>query len=185
MYWLPYSSHTSHHPSQTPCLSWISYATQKLMILDSCKMLQKQSKVFHTFLWHFFQVLNRILFHIILVKCPLVQIVFLKFTSCDNQALVGYSNCCCSCSYEPEIIKIGQSSHKIYSNNTLNFQESPTIWMPVQKMSGNLLHALRIYIYIYTRACVCVRGSFEKLYASSRKKSKVKNFILAIHNHFF
>ena len=30
-------------------------ATQKLM-LDSCKMLQKQSEAFHTFLWHFFQV---------------------------------------------------------------------------------------------------------------------------------
>ena len=38
-----------------------------------------------------------------------------------------YSNCCCSNSFEPEIIKIGQSSHKMYSNNTLNFQESTTI----------------------------------------------------------
>ena len=38
-----------------------------------------------------------------------------------------YSNCCCSCWFEPEIIKIGQSSHKMYSNNILNFQESPTI----------------------------------------------------------
>ena len=28
-----------------------------------------------------------------------------------------YSNCCCSCSFEAEIIKIGQSSHKVYSNN--------------------------------------------------------------------
>ena len=28
-----------------------------------------------------------------------------------------YSNCCCSCSFEPEIIKIGNSSHKMYSNN--------------------------------------------------------------------
>ena len=28
-----------------------------------------------------------------------------------------YSNCYCSCSFEPEIIKIGQSSHKMYSNN--------------------------------------------------------------------
>ena len=55
VYWLPYSSHMCHHPSQTPCLPWISYATQKLM-LDSCKMLQKQSEAFHTFLWHFFQV---------------------------------------------------------------------------------------------------------------------------------
>ena len=56
VYWLPYSSHTSHHPSQTPCLPWISYATQKL-ILDSDKVLQRQSGAFHAFLWdHFFQV---------------------------------------------------------------------------------------------------------------------------------
>ena len=26
---------------------------------------------------------------LVLLKCPHVQIVFLKFTSCDNQALVG------------------------------------------------------------------------------------------------
>ena len=38
-----------------------------------------------------------------------------------------YSNCCCSCSFEAEIIKIGQSSHKMYSNNILNVQESTTI----------------------------------------------------------
>ena len=38
-----------------------------------------------------------------------------------------YSNSCCSCSFEPEIIKIGQSSHKMYSNNLLNFQEFTTI----------------------------------------------------------
>ena len=29
-----------------------------------------------------------------------------------------YSNCCCSCSFEPEIIKISQSSHKMYSHNS-------------------------------------------------------------------
>ena len=38
-----------------------------------------------------------------------------------------YSNYCCSCSFEAESIKIGQSSHKMYSNNILNFQESTTI----------------------------------------------------------
>ena len=38
-----------------------------------------------------------------------------------------YSNVCCSCSFEAEIIKIGQSSHKMYSNKILNFQESTTI----------------------------------------------------------
>ena len=37
----------------------------------------------------FFQFKNRILLHIVFVKCPHVQIAFLKFTSCDNQALVG------------------------------------------------------------------------------------------------
>ena len=38
-----------------------------------------------------------------------------------------YSNSCCSCSFEREIIKIGQSSHKMYSNNIVNSQESTTI----------------------------------------------------------
>ena len=38
-----------------------------------------------------------------------------------------YSNCCCSCSFEAEIINIGQSSHEMYSNNIVNFQESTTI----------------------------------------------------------
>ena len=38
-----------------------------------------------------------------------------------------YSNCCCSCSFEPEILKIGQSSHKMYGNNILNFQEFMSI----------------------------------------------------------
>ena len=38
-----------------------------------------------------------------------------------------YYHCCCSCSFESEIIKIGQSSHKMYSNNIVNFQESTTI----------------------------------------------------------
>ena len=83
-----YSSHTWHHPSKTPCLTWISYATQKLMF-DSCKMVEKQSEAFHTFLWYFFQVQNRILLHIVFLKCPHVQIAFLKFASCDNQVFVG------------------------------------------------------------------------------------------------
>ena len=49
-----------------------------------------------------------------------------------------YSNYCCSCSFDPEIIKIGQSSHKMYSNNILNFQESTTIFKCLYKKSGNL-----------------------------------------------
>ena len=38
-----------------------------------------------------------------------------------------YSNSYCRCSFKLEIIKIGQSSHEIYSNNIVNFQESTII----------------------------------------------------------
>ena len=34
-----------------------------------------------------------------------------------------YSNCCCSCWFEPEIIKIGPSSHKMCSNNILRLRQ--------------------------------------------------------------
>ena len=54
-----------------------------------------------------------------------------------------YSHSCCSCSFEAEIIKIDQSSHKMYSNEILNFQESTTILNVCTKMSGNLLKAPR------------------------------------------
>ena len=56
-----------------------------------------------------------------------------------------YSNSCCSCSFEGEIIKIGQSSHKMYSNNMVNFQETTTILNACIKKSGNLLKAPRIW----------------------------------------
>ena len=36
-----------------------------------------------------FSKFKTILLHIVLLKCPHVQIAFLKFTSGDNQALVG------------------------------------------------------------------------------------------------
>ena len=54
-----------------------------------------------------------------------------------------YSNCCCRCSFEAEIIKIGQSSHKMYSNNMLNVQESTTILNVSTKKAGNFLKAPR------------------------------------------
>ena len=95
----------------------------------------------------FFRVENRILLHIILLKCPHIQIAFLKFTSCDNRALVGcIPIAVVAVQFEAEIIKIGQSSHKMYSNNILNVQESMTILNARTKKSGNLLNAPRIYI---------------------------------------
>ena len=69
-----------------------------------------------------------------------------------------YSNSFCSCSYEPGTIKIGQSSHKMYSNNILNFQESTTILNACTKNTRKLIECTththththtHIYIYIY------------------------------------
>ena len=54
-------------------------------MLDSCKMLQKESEALHTFLWHFSKF-KTILLHIVILKS---QIAFLKFTNCDNQNLLG------------------------------------------------------------------------------------------------
>ena len=56
-----------------------------------------------------------------------------------------YSNYCCICSFELEIIKIGLSSHNMYSNNIVNFQESTTILNACTKKSGNLLNMSRMY----------------------------------------
>ena len=50
-----------------------------------------------------------------------------------------YSNCCCSCSFQLEIIKIGQSSNKMYSNKKLNFQESTTILNACTKIAWKLI----------------------------------------------
>ena len=122
------------------CLPWISYATKKL-ILNSSKMVEKQCEAFHTFLWHFF---------------PSLKLNFIAYRSSSRPDCIFeihqlwqsgfsrvYSNCCCSCSFESEIIKIGQSSNKMYSNNILNVQESRTISNACTKKSGNLLNTPR------------------------------------------
>ena len=76
-----------------------------------------------------------------------------------------YTNCCCSCSFEAEIINIGQSTYNMYRGNILNFQESTIIRNAhtKKKKAGNLSCAPHIWyicthththththIYIYT-----------------------------------
>ena len=85
-----------------------------------------------------------------------------------------YSNCCCSCSFEPEIIKTGQSSYKMYINNILNFQESTAILNACTKRSGNLLNAPCIWniltkdgIYWSNSKWIC--SSTDKYYKSLDK----------------
>ena len=59
-----------------------------------------------------------------------------------------YSNCCCRCSFEHEIIKIGQSSQKMYSNDIVYFQESTTILNACTKKSGILLKTPRTWCLV-------------------------------------
>ena len=140
VYWLPYSSHNSHHPSQTPCLPWISYATQKLM-LDSCKIVGPKA------VWS--------IPYVSVAFFPSLKQNFIAYRSSNVSSRPDgifeihqlwqsgfsrvYSNYCWSCSFEAEIIEIGQSSRKIYSNNIVNFKESTTILNASTKKVWNLI----------------------------------------------
>ena len=99
----------------------------------------------------------------------------------------------CSCSFEAEIIKIGLSSHKMYSNTILNSQESRTILNACTKKYGNILNTPRIYIkcswfngyrrtewircpefkfwtrlFIFNMAPICIQQFPLKLWVNSR-----------------
>ncbi len=92
--------------------------------------------------------------HIVLLKC---HIAFLKYTSCDNQALVG---CIPIAAVAVHLNlkskkKIGRSSYKKYSNNILNFQESKTISNAHTKKSGNLFNDPRVCVCMCVCVCVC------------------------------
>ena len=95
-------------------LPWISYATQKLM-LDSCKMVEKQK---HSI--RFCAIFPSLKHNFIVYRSSKVSsrpaCIFEIHQLWQSGFSRVYSNCCCSCLFEPEIIKIGQSSHKMYSN---------------------------------------------------------------------
>ena len=123
-------------------------------MLDSCKMVEKQSEALHTFLWHFFPSLKQ---NFIAYRSSKLSwrpdYIFEIHQLWQSGFSRMYSNCCSSCWFDSEIIKIGLSSHKMYSNNILYVQESTTISNTcTKKRSGNLLNALRI--------CVCT-GAFR------------------------
>ena len=64
-----------------------------------------------------------------------------------------YSNCCCSYSFEFEIVKIGQSSHKMYSHNIPNFQESTTILNACTKTVWKLIECTTYITSNTSRGC--------------------------------
>ena len=126
MYWLPYSSYTFHHPSHTSCIPWIFYATQKtdaLFMQDAPKAVWSIPHVSVAFFPSLKQ--NFIVYRSSKVSSRPDCIFEIHQLRQSGFSRV-HSNSCCSCSFESEIIKIGQSSHKMYSNNILDFQESTT-----------------------------------------------------------
>ena len=118
MYWLPYSSHTSHYPSQTPCLrlNLLCHSkTDVLFMQDGLKAVWSTPYVSVSFFPSLKQ--NFIAYRSSKVSTRPDYIFEIHQLWRSGFSRV-YSNCCCCCSFEPEIIKIGQSSHKIYSNNS-------------------------------------------------------------------
>ena len=83
-----------------------------------------------------------------------------------------YSNFYCSCSFWSEIIKIGQSSYKMYSNNILKFQESKTILNPCTKKVWKLIEYTTYTNSEQYRVCI-----YGKKY-----RTFVLNFAL-VHTH--
>ena len=70
----------------------------------------------------FFQFQNRILLHNCSFRVsPRPDCIFEIHQLWQSGFGTVYSNSCCSRPFEDEIIKIGQSSHKMYSNNIVNF----------------------------------------------------------------
>ena len=145
MYWLPYSSYTSHHLSQTSWLkNWCSTHARfsKSSLKHSIRFCDISFKFKTEFYGISFFLTSRVHFQI-------HQLWQSGFS-------MVYSNCCCSCSFKSEIIKIGQSSHKIYSNNIVNFQESTTI---LNALTKKCLETYRMFLVSTTTSGVSGTGS--------------------------
>ena len=83
-----------------------------------------------------------------------------------------YSNSRCSCWFEPEIIKIGQSCHKMYSNNIVNFQVYTTILNPCTKKVWNHIECTT-YIRILFSKQFCTLHLMVKLQSWSFEECRI------------
>ena len=148
MYWLPYSCYTSHHPSQIPSLNLFCHSK------TDARFMQNDWKAVWSIPYislAFFPCLkqNFIAYHSSKVSDCIFEIHQLWKSGFSRV----YSNSYCSCSFEPEIIRIGQSSHKMYSNNILNFQEPTSILNACTKKACKLIECT-IYIYTHTHTYI-------------------------------
>ena len=119
-------------PHRLPCFPWISYATQK----TDARFMQDGQKAVWSIPYVSVAFFPGLKHNFIAYRSSKVSDCIFEIHQLWQSGFSRvYSNCCCSCSFEPEIIKIGQSSHKMYSNNILNFQESTTILNACTKRS--------------------------------------------------
>ena len=145
VYWLPYSSHTAHHhlTDSLPSLNLLCHwKTDVRFMQDDWKAVCSIPYVSVAFFPTLKQ--NFIAYRSSKVSSRSDCILEIHQLWQSGFSMV-YSNCCCSCSFEAEIIKIGQSPYKMYSNNILNFQESMPILNACTKKSGNLLNSPCVY----------------------------------------
>ena len=99
-----------------------------------------------------------------------------------------YFNSSYSCPFESEIIKISQSSHKIYSNNIVNFQVSTTIlnactkkvWKPIEGNTYILLIALCEMNINCCRRCLWCNG-YRRRKWTRRHEFKSWTRLIAFH----
>ena len=171
MYGLPYSSHTSHHLSSDslPSLNLLCQSkTDARFMQDAPKAVRS---IQYVSVASFFPILkhNFIAYRSSKVS-PRLDCIFEIYQLWQSGFSRVYSNCCCSCWFEPEIIKIDQSSHKMYSNKIVNFQESTTILNAHTKKEWKLivctLYFKQLYgfKYFYLIQIISIQLSFVNNY---------------------
>ena len=100
--WCIDSSHTSHNPSQTPCLHRISY------LKNWCSILARWSKSSLKQSIRFCGIFPSLKQNFIAYRSSKVSDCIVKIHQLWQSGFSRvYYNCCCSCSFELEIIKIG------------------------------------------------------------------------------
>ena len=143
MYWLRYSSHISHHPSQTPCLllNLLCHSkTHARFMQDAPKAVWSLPYVSVVFFPSLKQ--NFIAYRYFKMSDCIFEIHQLWQSGFSRV----YFNCFCSCLFKPEIIKIGQSSHMMCSKNVLNFQESmPILNTHTKKVCKRIVYTSYFY----------------------------------------
>ena len=96
-----------------------------------------------------------------------------------------YFNSCCSWWFEPEITKIGQSSHKMYSKNIVNFQESMTILNAYTKKVWKLVEGTTYMLPNIFVPCEHLKGKFNKVFSDFFFLFDIFMVLLSIVKNFF